>query len=109
MITMTAKSWGRALSERRKALKLTQGAIAQRLGTTQAWVSRVERGAEKVEFGRVLALTKALDLEVDIRPTVEVPAEAESGQSGHVQVKRGPPPKDHPLARVQARIKSKRS
>lgn len=109
MITLTAKSWGRALSQRRKELGLTQVNLAQTLGTTQAWISRVERGAGKVEFERVLFLTKALGLEVDLRPADAAQPETAAKNFGQVVVKQGPPPVGHPIAQVQARIRRVRS
>jgi len=51
----------------RKQAGLTQADVASRLGVTQQTLSSLERNAEKVSAGRLLALLSALGVEIVLR------------------------------------------
>lgn len=61
----TLQELGQALAERRKALGLKQGLVAEQSGLSQALLSRLERG-QLTEFGtrKLLALLAVLDMEL---------------------------------------------
>jgi HTH-type transcriptional regulator / antitoxin HipB len=61
----TLQELGQALSERRKALGLKQGQVAEQSGLSQALLSRLERG-QLAEFGsrKLLALLAVLGMEL---------------------------------------------
>jgi y4mF family transcriptional regulator len=53
---------------RRRALKLTQQALAELAGCTARFVRSVEAGKSTVRLDKFLALLTALGLEFDVRP-----------------------------------------
>ena len=61
----TLPELGNALAERRKALGLKQGQVADQSGLSQALLSRLERG-QLTEFGsrKLLAVLAVLGLEI---------------------------------------------
>lgn len=61
----TLQELGRALAERRKALGLKQGMVAEQSGLSQELLSRLERG-QLSEFGsrKLLALLAVLGMEL---------------------------------------------
>nr|WP_246330238.1 helix-turn-helix domain-containing protein [Endobacter medicaginis] len=50
------------LREARRSKKLTQTHLAQRLRSTQKWISAIENGKESAEIGPVLRLARELGL-----------------------------------------------
>lgn len=58
---------GQALTSRRKALKLSQGAVAQRLGISQPRFSELELHPDRMTLDRLLVLANMLNLEVVLR------------------------------------------
>ena len=61
----TIQELGQALAERRKALGLKQGIVAEQSGLSQALLSRLERG-RLTEFGtrKLMALLAVLGMEL---------------------------------------------
>jgi len=61
----TLQELGQALSERRKALGLKQGLVAEKSGLSQVLLSQLERG-QLTEFGsrKLLALLAVLGMEL---------------------------------------------
>lgn len=55
------KHVGRQLRWRRKELKISQEALAERLGLTFQQIQKYERGANRVSAGRLYELAHALD------------------------------------------------
>jgi transcriptional regulator with XRE-family HTH domain len=55
------KHVGRRMRFRRKELKLSQEALAERLGVTFQQVQKYERGANRVSAGRLYEMARALD------------------------------------------------
>jgi len=62
----SAGELGRAVRLRRKALGLTQTAVAQVAGVGSRFVSEVERGKSTAEFGKVLRLVSVLGLDIQV-------------------------------------------
>lgn len=58
---------GQALTSRRKALKLSQGTIAQRLGISQPRFSELELHPDRMTLDRLLVLANMLNLELVLR------------------------------------------
>jgi ribosome-binding protein aMBF1 (putative translation factor) len=58
----------RQLAERRRAQHLTQKQLAERSGIDQAEISRIERGQANPTASTLGALTRALDVEVQLVP-----------------------------------------
>lgn len=80
-----AKQIGRRIAELRRANGLTQGQVAERLGVTTPWVSRVERLGENLMVHTVVRIANAIGVEPKElwdKPGPGVPA-----------VRRGRPPK----------------
>ncbi|HDR9284308.1 TPA: helix-turn-helix transcriptional regulator [Burkholderia vietnamiensis] len=57
-----ARQVGACLAARRKALRLTQDQLAERLGIEKESVSRIETGFVSPSLGRLSTLAEALDL-----------------------------------------------
>lgn len=67
---------GRIVAGERRRAGVSQRALAVRAGTSQARISRIERGLESPGFERFAVLLLALGLraEVSVRPLSEAPA-----------------------------------
>lgn len=65
---------GQILSSRRKALKLTQGAVAAKLGTVQSRLSALEENPAAITLDRLIALANLLGLELVVQDKTAVPA-----------------------------------
>ena len=59
---------GHIIKQRRKALKLTQNALAIKVGTRQTTVSLIEKGEPGTHVKTIFDTLIALELEVVIRP-----------------------------------------
>ncbi|WP_417842129.1 helix-turn-helix transcriptional regulator [Terasakiella sp.] len=57
---------GRAIRNKRKAMKLNQGQLAKRLAVSQPWISDVENGKDTVSLGGVLRVLAHLGLSVHV-------------------------------------------
>jgi len=60
----SSQQLGKLIATARRHKKLSQREIADELGVTQAWISRVERGQQKAWIGQVLRLVTWLDIEL---------------------------------------------
>jgi DNA-binding XRE family transcriptional regulator len=58
---------GRQIAQKRRALKLTQKALAKRAGIDQADVSNIERGAGNPTLNTLDAIAGAVGMEIEIR------------------------------------------
>ena len=56
---------GRNIARYREAVGLTQAALAEKIGISTAFVSRVERGQKKMKVETLYATAKALNVSVD--------------------------------------------
>jgi HTH-type transcriptional regulator/antitoxin HipB len=64
---------GNAIRRRRRALGLTQGAVALRSGLRQATVSRIEAGKDDVRLSSIFSVLMVLDLEFLVRSRTKGP------------------------------------
>jgi HTH-type transcriptional regulator/antitoxin HipB len=64
---------GNAIRRRRRALGLTQGAVAHRSGLRQATISKIETGKEDVNLSSIFLVLMVLDLEFVLRPRTKGP------------------------------------
>lgn len=55
------------LKNRRKELKMTQEALAKKVGKKRPYISRVENG-EDIKLSNLITIARALGLSVEIRP-----------------------------------------
>jgi HTH-type transcriptional regulator / antitoxin HipB len=67
MLVHNTRELGLRLRDRRLELRLTQVALAERIGVARSWVIRVERGNAGAEIGLVLKALAALGLDLDVR------------------------------------------
>lgn len=58
---------GQVLASRRRALKLSQQAVAAKLGISQNRLSELEENPDRLTLDRLLALANILGLELTIR------------------------------------------
>jgi len=74
---------GGVLKQKRAALGLSQDALAEKSGVTQAQISGIERGAKNARLGTVIAMARTLGLEMMFVPREVAPAvQALSGGKG---------------------------
>lgn len=59
---------GDLVRRRRAALNISQTELAERVGATRQWVSRLENGKHDISTARLFAVLDALELNLDIRP-----------------------------------------
>ncbi len=55
---------------RRKDLQLTQNALARQASVARSWLAMVEGGKTSVDFGLILRVLDALELQMDVAPLV---------------------------------------
>lgn len=63
-----------ALLEARQAKGLSQRALSQRAGVPQGHISNIERGAVDLRLSSLVAIARALDLELALVPRKSLPA-----------------------------------
>ena len=63
----------------RKRAGLTQGELAERVGTSRQWISLVETGKTTVEFDLVFGALRALGFGLSIEPWDSTPPRAGAG------------------------------
>jgi transcriptional regulator with XRE-family HTH domain len=61
---------------RRLQLRLSQDQLAQRAGVSRKWVYEFEAGRPHAEFGHLLRVLDALDLQLDVLPRRATPESA---------------------------------
>lgn len=66
MAVTDAKSFGKALRERRKALGYTQAYLSEFTGFSVSFISDLERGKETAELGKAIYLANMLGLDINI-------------------------------------------
>lgn len=59
---------GELIRRRRTELNLSQTDLATQVGATRQWVSRLEKGKNDINAGRLLAVIGVLDMNLDVRP-----------------------------------------
>lgn len=64
-----AKAWfyGEILRERRKELKMSQAALAEKVGAKQSYIARIEKGEVDVQLSSLLKIAGALGLNVQLQ------------------------------------------
>lgn len=67
---------GQVLASRRRALKLSQQAVATKLGISQNRLSELEENPDRLTLDRLLALAKVLGLELSIHDQAASPPAA---------------------------------
>ena len=63
-----------AVKKNREGKKLSQRALSRKVGITQAQISRIENATVDLQASSLIALARALDLEVMLIPRKHVPA-----------------------------------
>lgn len=69
---------GELVRRRRRKLNLSQSELAEKVGATRQWVSRLEKGKHDISTARLFAVLDALEMNLEIRPpaanaTISVP------------------------------------
>jgi transcriptional regulator with XRE-family HTH domain len=72
------KGLGQAVRRLRKEAELSQRALAERMGRSPSWISRIERGDCDPSWGDMRRLARALD--VSLERLAEVAEEHEGSQ-----------------------------
>lgn len=65
MFIRTPADLGAVIRDRRKQLKLDQGALAKRIGVSRPWVIEIEHGHARAELGLVLRAFDVLGIRLD--------------------------------------------
>ena len=76
---------GELIRRRRAELSLSQTDLAEQIGTTRQWVSRLEKGKNDIGTARLLAVLDALELNLEIRPPRVVSAVGSASQTPWIQ------------------------
>lgn len=66
MKVRTATELGALIRERRRALRLDQQSLADKVGVSRQWIVDVEKGKPTVELGLVLRTFEAMSLTINI-------------------------------------------
>jgi DNA-binding XRE family transcriptional regulator len=67
---------GQIIGEARREAKLTQSELAEKVGVTKSYLSRVENGKAEIKVSLLFLLTEALGMSVDLVDTGIVSAVA---------------------------------
>ena len=73
-MTYTLKAIGKSLQAARDRRGLTQRAFAEKAGTTQARVSKIENGDTDARLSTIIEFARTLDLELMLVPRQHIPA-----------------------------------
>jgi len=65
MLIRTSREVGLLVRDRRRAIGLTQGALAERVGASREWVRQLESGKPRLELGLTLRALTALGIALD--------------------------------------------
>ncbi|HEY7899372.1 MAG: helix-turn-helix domain-containing protein [Gemmatimonadales bacterium] len=65
MLIRTAHEVGLLVRDRRKAVRLTQSQLAERVGASRQWVRLLESGKPRLEVGLTLRALSALGISLD--------------------------------------------
>lgn len=68
MWVRSARDLGLLIKDRRRKLRLSQAALAERIGASRHWVMDVEAGKKTAEVGLVLDALAALGMSCRVRP-----------------------------------------
>jgi HTH-type transcriptional regulator/antitoxin HipB len=60
---------GALIRERRKALRLDQKTLAEKVGVSRQWIVDVEQGKPRLEIGLVLRTADGLGIVLTVEPT----------------------------------------
>ena len=66
MWAQSARDVGKIIATARRSRGLSQAELARAVGSTQAWVSAVERGKETAQIGKVLRLLSYLQVRLAV-------------------------------------------
>jgi transcriptional regulator with XRE-family HTH domain len=69
-----AKTWGKALRERRRFLRLSQQQVANLTGKAQSQIARIESGREDARLSSVVQVARSLGLDLVPVPVRLLPA-----------------------------------
>lgn len=72
----TTRELGELVRTRRHELGLTQGALAERIGSTRQWVVALETGRPRLELGLTLRALASLGVTIDLRTNDSSEAQA---------------------------------
>jgi len=67
---------GAVVKERRRALKLSQSAVAKRAGTSREWIVDLEKGKPRVQLSLVLRALAALGIAIGTQEEDKKPRKA---------------------------------
>ncbi|MEG2063528.1 MAG: helix-turn-helix transcriptional regulator [Alistipes sp.] len=64
-----AAAWfyGEILRDRRKALKLSQATLAEKVGTQQSYIARIEKGEVDIQLSSLLKIAGVLGLNLQLQ------------------------------------------
>lgn len=62
------QSIGMQIQDRRRALGMTQGELAERCGMVQATISKIERGRFSVSVDMLQRICNALNCKIELKP-----------------------------------------
>lgn len=111
----SADGIGRVVRRRRKDVGLTQTQLAEKTGVTRQWLTRFENGNPEATFGKVLAVLRGLDLDLDIasagstRIAIPVLPQLNSDMLAHVRKSLSTMKFDGAAAQIAASATIKRS
>lgn len=91
MLIRTTREIGLLVRERRRALKVTQTELAERVGASREWVRLLESGKPRLELGLTLRALTALGITLDAQSAdfaPEAPGPSHRAPSGR-SVERG--------------------
>ena len=65
MLIRTTREVGLLVRDRRRAVRLTQGELAERVGASREWIRQLESGKPRLELGLTLRALTALGIALD--------------------------------------------
>ena len=66
MLAQTPREIGRIIETARRRRNMTQAALAKAIGSSQAWISEVEKGKDSARIGKVLRTLSYLGVRLQV-------------------------------------------
>ena len=73
--------------ERRKALKMTQQALATQIGKERSYIAHIERGQTDMQLSSFITISNALGMKLSLSPTINIKANDLAVEMTSVNVK----------------------
>lgn len=88
MLIKSALELGKAIKLSRKQKKMSQSELADKVGTSQRWISEIENGKNRAQIGLVLKCMRILEIKLDAQLNAShISKKSVKSNSNNLQIK----------------------